>query len=79
MATFTLLRSSDSRNAFAEQVTGATPMATLVGRLTGAIARAYRARRDTRQLMALSDHMLRDMGLGRSEVGHAVRFGRDGL
>lgn len=79
MATLTLLRASHTRNAFAEQVTGATPMATLLGRLADAVARAYRARRDTRQLMALSDHMLRDLGLGRSEVGHAVRFGRDGL
>lgn len=50
--------------------------AMLAGALT-ALARAYRMRRDTRQLLAFSDHMLSDLGLGRGEIGRAVRVGRD--
>lgn len=46
-------------------------------RVLGALARAYRMRRDTRQLLALSDHMLSDMGIGRGEIGQAVQVGRD--
>jgi uncharacterized protein YjiS (DUF1127 family) len=41
-----------------------------------AVARWHRLRRDTRQLMALSDRMLRDVGLSRGEVEHAVWHGR---
>jgi uncharacterized protein YjiS (DUF1127 family) len=43
-----------------------------------AIARERRIRRDTRQLMTMSDHMLKDIGLTRSQIGYAVRFGRLG-
>lgn len=49
----------------------------LLARTLTALARAYRVRRDTRQLLAFSDHMLGDLGLGRGEIGRAVRVGRD--
>jgi uncharacterized protein YjiS (DUF1127 family) len=49
---------------------------TLAGVL-GALARAYRVRRDTRRLSAFSDHMLRDLGLGRGEIERVARVGRD--
>jgi uncharacterized protein YjiS (DUF1127 family) len=34
-------------------------------------------RRDTRELMAMSDRMLKDIGVTRAEIGGAVRYGRD--
>jgi uncharacterized protein YjiS (DUF1127 family) len=36
----------------------------------------WAARRDRRHLMELPDEMLRDIGLGRSEIDSAVRSGR---
>jgi uncharacterized protein YjiS (DUF1127 family) len=33
-------------------------------------------RRDVARLQAMDARMLRDIGLTRSEIGHAVRFGR---
>jgi uncharacterized protein YjiS (DUF1127 family) len=45
------------------------------------VARVVRAeariRRNTRELMAMNDAMLKDIGLSRAEVGRAVRYGRD--
>jgi uncharacterized protein YjiS (DUF1127 family) len=46
-------------------------------RCARAIAQELRIRRDTRELMAMSDHMLKDIGLRRVEIGSAVRYGRD--
>ena len=48
-----------------------------VSRLIAAVLRGYRARRDARHLLALSDHLLRDIGLTRGEVARAVRAGCD--
>jgi uncharacterized protein YjiS (DUF1127 family) len=56
-------------------------LATWFGRVAGRSARAFaqelRMRRDTRELMAMSDRMLKDIGLTRAEIGGAVRYGRD--
>jgi uncharacterized protein YjiS (DUF1127 family) len=41
-----------------------------------AVTRWHRLHRDTQRLMALSDRMLRDVGLSRGEVEHAVWHGR---
>jgi uncharacterized protein YjiS (DUF1127 family) len=43
-------------------------MRTMVG--------AYRVRRAMAQMRALDDRMLRDLGLTRAGIEHAVRFGR---
>jgi hypothetical protein len=43
-----------------------------------AIVTEVRIRRDTRQLMAMGDHMLKDIGITRADIGDAVRSGRDG-
>jgi uncharacterized protein YjiS (DUF1127 family) len=45
--------------------------------LVAALGRKYRARRAVHELMALDDRMLRDVGLGRAEIEHAVQSGRD--
>jgi uncharacterized protein YjiS (DUF1127 family) len=74
MVTFNFLH---GRHASRELARDATATAPLVARLGATLARAYRVRRDTRQLMALSDHMLSDIGVARADVEHAVRFGRD--
>jgi uncharacterized protein YjiS (DUF1127 family) len=42
-----------------------------------AIAKEVRIRRDTRQLMGMSDEMLKDIGLTRVEISGTVRYGRD--
>jgi uncharacterized protein YjiS (DUF1127 family) len=47
------------------------------GRLTTAVLDAYHVRRVSRELMACSDLLLRDMGVTRSEISRVVRYGRD--
>ena len=49
---------------------------SVVARMIRAIRRAVETARARRHLEALPDYMLRDMGIGRSEIGSAVRFGR---
>jgi uncharacterized protein YjiS (DUF1127 family) len=49
----------------------------VAARCARAIAQELRIRRDMRHLMAMDDHMLKDIGLRRAEVGGAVRYGRD--
>jgi uncharacterized protein YjiS (DUF1127 family) len=46
-------------------------------RCVHSLADELRIRRDTRQLMAMSDEMLKDIGLTRAEIGGAVRYGRE--
>ncbi|MBK8159295.1 MAG: DUF1127 domain-containing protein [Rhodospirillaceae bacterium] len=38
---------------------------------------AHRRRRDVARLESLPDHMLRDIGISRSEIDRSVREGRD--
>jgi uncharacterized protein YjiS (DUF1127 family) len=45
--------------------------------IAAAIADEMRIRRDMRQLRAMDDGMLNDIGLTRADVGPAVRYGRD--
>jgi uncharacterized protein YjiS (DUF1127 family) len=49
----------------------------VVARIAAAVAEELRIRRDMRQLRAMDDHMLKDIGLTRLDVGSAVRYGRD--
>jgi uncharacterized protein YjiS (DUF1127 family) len=46
--------------------------------LIAGIANELRLRRDMRQLAAMDDHMLKDIGLRRGEIEYCVRYGRDG-
>jgi uncharacterized protein YjiS (DUF1127 family) len=45
--------------------------------IAAAIADELRIRRDMRQLRAMDDSMLNDIGLTRADIGTAVRYGRD--
>jgi uncharacterized protein YjiS (DUF1127 family) len=45
-------------------------------RLMRTIVDAYRVRRAMAQMSALDNRMLRDLGLDRAGIEHAVRFGR---
>jgi uncharacterized protein YjiS (DUF1127 family) len=45
--------------------------------IAAAIADELRIRRDMRQLRAMDDCMLEDIGLTRADIGAAVRYGRD--
>jgi uncharacterized protein YjiS (DUF1127 family) len=56
----------------------ASSFARILARVVQFLAKELRIRRDTRQLMNMSDHMLKDIGLTRSQIGYAVRFGRLG-
>jgi uncharacterized protein YjiS (DUF1127 family) len=49
----------------------------VVARIAAAVADELRIRSDLRQLRAMDDHMLKDIGLTRVDVGSAVRYGRD--
>jgi uncharacterized protein YjiS (DUF1127 family) len=49
----------------------------VLARIAGAIADELRIRRDMRQLRAMDDGMLNDIGLTRADIGPAVRYGRD--
>jgi uncharacterized protein YjiS (DUF1127 family) len=60
-----------ARNGLAVVVT------RVVARIATAIADELRIRRDMRQLRAMNDHMLKDIGLARADNGSAVRYGRD--
>jgi uncharacterized protein YjiS (DUF1127 family) len=63
-----------------ELVAFARPVSAWLGavavRCAQAIAKEVRVRRDTRALMAMSDEMLKDIGLTRAEISGAVRYGR---
>ena len=50
--------------------------AELVMALGRRISAALRCRRDSRLLAHADDHMLRDIGITRSQIDGAVRFGR---
>jgi uncharacterized protein YjiS (DUF1127 family) len=50
--------------------------AGLVG-LLGALRREREIRRSMNHLASLDEHMLRDIGLTRSDIERVVRFGRD--
>ena len=43
-------------------------------RVAQAIARKHRMRRDMCQLMSMSEHRLRDIGLSRAKIGGTVLF-----
>lgn len=48
-----------------------------LARFLAALVHEFRIQRDMRALIAMDDHMLKDIGIARSEIGSAVRFGRD--
>jgi uncharacterized protein YjiS (DUF1127 family) len=52
-------------------------VARFVAWIAVAIADELRIRRDMRQLRALDESMLKDIGLTRADIGTAVRYGRD--
>ena len=45
---------------------------TILGGLIGAIVRRYRRRRAVVHLSELNDHLLRDIGIKRSDIRHVV-------
>jgi uncharacterized protein YjiS (DUF1127 family) len=62
---------SIARNRLAVVVT------RVVARIAAAVGDELRIRRDLRQLRAMDDHMLKDIGLTRAEIGSALRYGGD--
>jgi len=65
----------------APELAVASPLAALVRwaeRLIALAVTAYRARRAERELAAMDDHMLADIGVSRSQIFRAVRDGRPG-
>ncbi|HUG62759.1 MAG TPA: DUF1127 domain-containing protein [Methylomirabilota bacterium] len=51
-------------------------VATSVREIGARIRRAYVARRDAEALRHLNDAALKDIGIDRGRIDHAVRFGR---
>ena len=62
---------SIARNGLAVVVT------RVAARIATAIADELRIRRDMRQLRAMEESMLKDIGLTRADIGTAVRHGRE--
>ena len=62
--------------ASANVVSGRFGMATMIATLWSGLGRRYRNRRAIAELAALDDRLLRDIGLVRSEIEFAVRYGR---
>jgi uncharacterized protein YjiS (DUF1127 family) len=52
-------------------------VSTTVQRLVAALAVRRQVRQAIRELESFDDHRLRDLGLTRQHIAHAVRFGRD--
>jgi uncharacterized protein YjiS (DUF1127 family) len=50
----------------------------LVAAMAAAAVREARIRRDMRRIAEFDDHMLRDLGVARSDIEGVVRRGRDG-
>ena len=48
-----------------------------VAEVAGAVPEELRIRRDMRELRAMDDDMLEDIGLTRADIGSVVRYGRD--
>jgi uncharacterized protein YjiS (DUF1127 family) len=69
---------AEARYPTTPRAAGAPWAGRILARFVRVIASERRIRRDTRQLMTMSDHMLKDIGLTRSQIGYAVRFGRLG-
>ncbi len=57
-------------------VAGSRGVASAAILLARRVGRALKARRDRRHLEALPDYLLGDIGISRSEIGSAVKFGR---
>jgi uncharacterized protein YjiS (DUF1127 family) len=55
----------------------ASVVARFVAWIAVAIAEELRIRHDMRQLRAMDESMLKDIGLTRADIGTAVRYGRD--
>jgi len=53
-------------------------LAAAARRVTAGLAKELAARRAMRSLASLDDRMLRDIGLERGQIDHAVRKGRQG-
>jgi uncharacterized protein YjiS (DUF1127 family) len=53
-------------------------LAGIVARVANAITQELQIRRDTRELMLMSDDMLKDIGITRAEIASIVRYGREG-
>ena len=51
-------------------------LASSIRSLFAGLRAQRRLRRAERELETFDDHMLRDIGIGRSEIGHVVRNGR---
>ena len=49
---------------------------SIIATIIQAISGMFEAARARRRLEALPDYMLRDIGIGRAEIGSAVRYGR---
>ena len=48
-----------------------------VARIAAAVPEELRIRRDMRELRAMDDDLLKDIGLTRADIDSAVRYGRD--
>ena len=64
--------------AIAEAFAGAVKLVKgLAVRIGSFIGHKIRCRRDERLLMQMSEHLLKDIGIQRSQIAGAVRYGRD--
>jgi uncharacterized protein YjiS (DUF1127 family) len=77
MATRPITYQADSDTPAPRGFTAAIGHELVAARCAHALANELRIRRDRRALMAMSDEMLKDIGLTRAEISGAVRYGRE--
>jgi uncharacterized protein YjiS (DUF1127 family) len=78
-AVFKIFRRENMEYTTSERVEAASNAShplSVVTRLIQAIKKRIKTARARRHLEALPDYMLRDIGIGRSEIGSAVMYGR---
>lgn len=65
-----------TNTGLADPIAAAIPVARLCKGIFDRMVSHRQERRAIHAMSAMSDHMLRDLGIGRSQIARTVRYGR---